>query len=189
MSVLTVRHVTVYRYSEAVGLGEHRMMFRPRESHDLRLIRTGLAITPLPVELRWLHDPFDNSVAIANFEGATRELRFESLVTLEHFESTVPEYPLEDYAQLYPFRYSDGDFSNLGRGLTNHYPSRETGSWALQFLDDSTTTATMKILRSMTHGIRDNFSYTRRIEKGVQTPDETLRNRRIFMVAVVVESS
>ena len=40
MSSLTVRHSTVYRYREPVGLGEHRMMFRPRESHDLRLIRT-----------------------------------------------------------------------------------------------------------------------------------------------------
>jgi transglutaminase-like putative cysteine protease len=35
----------------------------------------------------------------------------------------------------------------------------------------------MKILRAMTHGIRDQFTYIRRIEKGVQTPDETLKNR------------
>src|ERR1019366_5820447 len=41
MSFLTVRHSTVYRYREPVGLGEHRMLFRPRESHDLRLIRTN----------------------------------------------------------------------------------------------------------------------------------------------------
>src|SRR5882757_8558633 len=111
MAFLTVRHVTTYRYSEPVGLGEHRMMFRPRESHDLRLIRTGLTISPTPARLRWLHDPFDNSVAVATFEGPTSELRFESVVTLEHFESTVPEYPLEECAQLYPFRYSDGDLS------------------------------------------------------------------------------
>ena len=46
MSFLTVHHSTVYRYREPVGLGEHRMMFRPRASHDLRLIRTNLLITP-----------------------------------------------------------------------------------------------------------------------------------------------
>jgi transglutaminase-like putative cysteine protease len=177
MSYLTVRHATVYRYSEPVGLGEHRMMFRPRASHDLRLIHTGLAITPQPAQLRWLHDPFDNSVAIAAFEGTTRELRFESTVTLEHFESTVPEYPLADYARLYPFRYSDEDFPTLARGLAPHYPGPETGSWALQFLDPDSTTGTMKILRSMTCGIRDQFTYTRRVEKGVQTPAETLRTR------------
>jgi transglutaminase-like putative cysteine protease len=178
MSLLTVHHSTVYRYSEPVGLGEHRMMFRPRESHDLRLIRTRLAITPQPANLRWLHDPFDNSVAIAAFEGTTRELSFESTVTLEHFESTVPEYPLEDYAKTYPFRYSDEDFPNLARGLAPHFPSWETSNWALQFLDPDTSTGTMKILRSMTRGIRDQFVYTRRVEKGVQTPDETLWRRR-----------
>ena len=71
MSLLTVRHVTVYRYSRPVGLGEHRMMFRPRESHDLRLLSSKLEITPRPASLRWLHDAFDNSVAVATFDGAT----------------------------------------------------------------------------------------------------------------------
>ncbi|MEO8371385.1 MAG: transglutaminase family protein [Candidatus Solibacter sp.] len=175
MAYLTVRHTTVYRYSQAVGLGEHRMMFRPRASHDLRLIQTGLTITPTPARLRWLHDPFDNSIAVANFEDDTTELRFESVVTLEHFESTVPDYPLADYAQSYPFEYSGEDLSNLGQGLTNHFPNEAVGAWALQFLDESTSTPTMKLLRGMTHGIRDQFTYARRIEKGVQSPDETLR--------------
>src|SRR5579871_4495793 len=178
MAYLTVRHRTVYRYTEPVGLGEHRMMFRPRESHDLRLIRSSLAISPEPEQLRWLHDPFDNSVAIAKFRGTTRELRFLSTVTLEHFESTLPEYPIEESAKTYPFRYSDEDFTNLARGLANHYPSAEVNSWALQFLDAGSSTETMKILRGMTRGIREQFQYTRRIEKGVQRPEETLRGGR-----------
>src|SRR3979409_414982 len=95
MSFLTVHHSTVYRYREPVGLGEHRMMFRPRESHDLRLIRTNLLITPRPAHVRWLHDPFDNSVAVATFEGTTSELRFESTGTLEHFEKYMLGNPLE----------------------------------------------------------------------------------------------
>ena len=122
MYVLTMQHFTVYRYREPVGLGEHRMMFRPRESHDLRLIRTALVIAPQPAHLRWLHDPFDNSVAVATFEGTMCELRFESTVTLEHFEASMPEYPLEEYAQMYPFRYSEEDFPNLARALAHHYP-------------------------------------------------------------------
>ncbi len=178
MSVLTVHHSTVYRYSEPVGLGEHRMMFRPREGHDLRLLRTNLIITPTPVRLRWLHDPFDNSVAVATFAGTTSELRFESTVTLEHFENSMPEFPLEEYAQTYPFRYSDEDFPNLGRALTNHYPGQAVADWALQFLDAADSTDTVKILRGMTLGIREQFTYARRTEKGVQSPDETLLTRR-----------
>ncbi len=109
MSLLTVRHVTVYRYSRPVGFGEHRMMFRPRESHDLRLLTSKLDITPRPASLRWLHDAFDNSVAVATFDGKTTELRFDSTITLEHVETSVPDYPLEDYAQTYPFRYSEDE--------------------------------------------------------------------------------
>src|SRR5579863_4323279 len=160
MSFLTVQHSTVYRYREPVGLGEHRMMFRPRASHDLRLIRTELNITPEPVHLRWLHDPFDNSVAVATFEGTTTELRFESTVTLEHFETSMPEYPLEDYARTYPFRYSDQDLPTLVRALTPHYPDRSVSGWALECLDPSETTGTIKILRTMTGAIREQFTYT-----------------------------
>jgi transglutaminase-like putative cysteine protease len=174
VSLFTVRHSTAYRYREPVRLGEHRMMFRPRESHDLRLIESTLAITPQPSQLRWLHDPFDNSVAVATFEGTTSDLRFDSSVTLEHFEYSPPDYALEDYARTYPFRYSDEDFPNLERGLAPHYPSARVSEWALQFLDSSAHTDTLKVLRAMTHGIREQVVYVRRLEKGVQTPDETL---------------
>jgi transglutaminase-like putative cysteine protease len=178
MPRLTVRHSTTYTYGEPVYPGEHRMMFRPRDSHDLRLIETNLIITPEPTDLRWLHDPFDNSVAIATFEGRTRELSFESTVTLDHFENSPPEYQLEDYARSYPFRYSDEDFPNLALALTRNEPDKAVSNWALQFLDDSDSTGTLKILRAITYGIREQFIYTRRIEKGVQTPSETLRERR-----------
>ncbi len=178
MSFLTVRHLTVYRYSEPVGLGEHRMMFRPRESHDLRLLRSRLDITPRPADLRWLHDPFDNSVAIATFDSSTVELRFDSVVALEHLETTLPDYPLEEDAKTYPFQYSDDELPNLGRALSHHYPSDEVRRWADQFLDPSGKTGTMNLLRSITLGIKKNFLYTRRSEKGVQSPNETLESRR-----------
>jgi len=39
MPVLTVTHTTTYRYANPVTFGEHRMMMRPRDSHDLRLMK------------------------------------------------------------------------------------------------------------------------------------------------------
>ena len=177
MSLLTVRHVTVYRYSEPVELGEHRMMFRPRESHDLRLLESSLEIAPTPTRLRWLHDAFDNSVAVATFDGPAAELRFDSSVTLEHFEDTPPEYPLEEYAKTYPFRYSDEDLANLARALVNQHGGDSLSRWVSQFLDPSGAVGTMSLLRSMTLAIRQDFQYTRRTEKGVQSPSETLASR------------
>jgi transglutaminase-like putative cysteine protease len=154
------------------------MMFRPRESHDLRLIQADLTIVPKPAHLRWLHDTFDNSVAVATFEGTTSELRFESAVVLEHLETSLPEYPLEDYARTYPFRYADEDFPNLERALEISSTNESVSRWALQFLDPTDSTDTMKVLRAMTRGIAQQFTYTRRIEKGVQTPQMTLHRMR-----------
>lgn len=175
--LLTVRHVTLYRYSKPVKLGEHRMMFRPRESYDLRLIQTTLNIVPRPTDLRWLHDVFDNSVAIAKFDDTTSELRFESTVTLEHLETALPDYALEECAKNYPFRYPDEDFPDLVRGLQRHYPGDDVSRWVLRFLAPAASTDTMVLLEAMTLAIHDDFIYTRREEKGVQRPEETLRLR------------
>jgi len=45
MPSLTIRHVTTYRYRQPVAFGEHRMMLRPRDSHNQRVIEARLEIT------------------------------------------------------------------------------------------------------------------------------------------------
>ena len=178
MRLLTVRHVTTYRYSEPVRFGEHRMMFRPRESHDLRLVSTQLDILPRPSNIRWLHDVFDNSVAIATFDdNAASELRFDSTVTLEHIETALPDYALEIGARAYPFQYSNDERPDLISARTRQYPRDDLGPWTMRFLASCGSTTTMGLLQSMTRGIKEEFAYVRRNEKGVQSPGETLRLR------------
>jgi len=62
MTVLSVSHLTLYRYRQPVSFGEHRIMFRPRDSFDQKLIEATLDITPPPRDLRWLHDVSGNCV-------------------------------------------------------------------------------------------------------------------------------
>ena len=176
MHLLTVRHVTTYRYSEPVSFGEHRMMFRPRESHDLRLVSTKLEILPRPSDIRWLHDVFDNSVAIATFDETASELRFDSTVTLEHIETALPDYALEIGARTFPFLYSNDERPDLISALTRQYPGDDLGPWTERFRS-SGSMSTMTLLHSMTCGIKEEFAYLRRSEKGVQSPGETLRRQ------------
>lgn len=178
VSVLTVRHITGYRYAEPVRLGEHRMMFRPRESHDLRLIRTRLTITPEPSRLRWMHDVFDNSLAIASFDGATAALVFDSEVTLEHTEAPLPDYALEEDAQQFPFTYAPDEKPDLVRALERQHVERDVDTWVARFVPGSGTIGTMALLRAINLGIREEFAYSRRPERGVQSPSETLLKRR-----------
>src|SRR6202030_636293 len=113
------------------------MMFRPRESHDLRLVRTRLAITPAPARLRWLHDVFDNSVAVATFEGTTRELRFESNIALEHTETAAPDYALEAQARGYPFLYAADELPELLRALARQCPEDDLDDWIAGLLNSA----------------------------------------------------
>lgn len=176
--LLTVRHVTIYRYREPVRLGEHRMMFRPRESHDLRLLTTKLEISPRPANLRWLHDVFDNSVAIATFDGKTAELQFVSTVTLEHRESTLPDYVLDATARTFPFRYPEDEEPDLVGALLRRHPAADVDRWAARFVKTDGPIDTMVLLHKMTLGISEGFVYERRTQKGVQTPGETLDRGR-----------
>src|ERR1700757_861327 len=103
MPRLTIHHKTEYRYARPVAFGEHRIMLRPRDGHDLRVLQSLLDITPVPVQLRWIHDVFGNSVAIATFDERADLLAFVSEVTVEH--NLEEEFALtpDDPAYFYPF--------------------------------------------------------------------------------------
>jgi hypothetical protein len=46
MPILTIRHVTTYHYKRPVAFGEHRMMLRPRDDDDQKVLESALEITP-----------------------------------------------------------------------------------------------------------------------------------------------
>lgn len=177
MPVLCVHHVTTYSYRQPVAFGEHRMMFRPREGHDQRLIEAKLEITPEPSEVRWLHDVFGNSVAIASFTGRARELRFDSSVRIDHVPVNALDYPIEHDAGTYPFSYDVEDMPDLARSIERQYadPDHELERWARQFLRRDGRTGTRDLLAAMTHGVRQQLAYLARSERGVQEPLQTLR--------------
>jgi transglutaminase-like putative cysteine protease len=177
MPVLTVRHVTTYRYKQPVAFGEHRMMLRPRDSYDQKLLETRLSITPDPVDIRWVHDVFGNCVAIARFAGRAQELRFESVIRLDHSPSNALDFQIEDYARRYPFTYGSDDMPDLLRSIERQYldPEHEVDRWARQFLRQDGRTETTELLAAMTYAIKQNLTYVSRDESGIQDPVRTLR--------------
>ncbi len=177
MPVLGVHHVTTYRYRQPVAFGEHRMMFRPREGHDQRLIEATLKITPEPAELRWQHDVFGNSVGIARFAGRARELRFDSRILLDHAPVNALDYPIGQDAETYPFAYDVEDLPDLARSIERQYPDpdHKVERWARSFVRRDGATGTRDLLSAMTHGVRQRFTYIARSERGVQEPLLTMR--------------
>jgi len=179
MPLLTIHHKTEYRYAHPVAFGEHDIMLRPRDSHDLRVLSSDLEIEPRPASLRWIHDVFGNSVAIATFDERSDRLSFVSTAKVEH--NPAEEFALtpDDPAYFYPFLHDDDEFPDLVQFITPQYgdPNGELSAWALNFLDDEAPTPTFKILSGMTHGIRNAFAYRKRHEHGTQHPLDTLQTK------------
>jgi transglutaminase-like putative cysteine protease len=177
MTVLTVSHKTVYRYAQPVRFGDHRMMLRPRDSHDLRLLDTALSISPSGT-VRWLHDMFGNSIAIASFHEPAAELAVHSTFHAEHFPLAERSFAteLEPFAQSYPFSYSVEDIPDLSRAMERHYPdpTHAVDDWTRRILRATNSRSTADILLALTKAIRAEFQYVQRDQMGTQSPAETL---------------
>jgi len=180
MPLLIIRHMTRYSYSHPVSFGEHRIMMRPRESFDQRMVSARLDIDPLPASLRWVHDVFGNSLALARFEGRATGLTVTSTTQLEHAPLAGHQIEIEDYARLFPFTYSSEDMPDLLRSIERQHldPEREVDGWARKFVANDGLTETVALLAEMAAAIRRNFTYVARHAKGTQTPLETLARRQ-----------
>ena len=177
MTILRVTHRTTYVYGKPVEFGDHRLMSRPRDSHDLRLIDTTLVIDPPANAIRWIHDVFGNSIAIVSFKAAPCErLVFESGFRAEHFPAEGEALEVESYARKFPFSYSDQDAMDLAHTRDRHYPDPEhkIDAWAKGILERTEGGETLAALTAMTAAIREQFKYEAREAAGVQTPLETL---------------
>lgn len=178
MTLLSVRHETVYRYANPVRFGEHRMLVRPRDSMEQTLESFGLAIRPKPVSLRWMHDVFGNGIAIAEFGEAAEELRIVATMVLDHTPELTPAFEIEARAKTYPFDYGDVDLVDLTPTLRRQFPDEiEVDQWARRFLDPRGVTNTGHLLATMTLGIKESFQYLRRPDPGTQRPSTTLSTR------------
>lgn len=173
---LRVTHTTTYSYSEAVEFGEHRLMVRPRDSHDLRLLDATLSIEPTG-HVRWLYDVFGNSVAVITFDAASDKLRITSDIVIDRYPSQGVAVGVEDYAKKLPFSYPATEIPDLGRTIERHYsdPERVVAEWTRGLLErDDVDGQTEAFLSAITHAIKNDFQYTERHEPGVQDPIETI---------------
>lgn len=179
MPTVTIRHVTTYRYRQPVAFGEHRMMLRPRDSHDQRVIEAGVEISPAPESLRFVQDSFGNHVGIARFSGRAQELRFASVVRVEQAPAGAADLDLADDVRSFPVDYDSDETPDLALCIARHHadPDDEVGRWAHRFLPPDGAVGACELLARLARGIQQGFVYRRRETKGIQPPLETLRLR------------
>lgn len=174
-----IRHVTTYRYREPVRFGEHRVMFRPRDSHDLRVLATDLQVSPA-ADIRLIQDPHSNSVALVQPREPADRLDIACTFTIEHARTHNLELPLLPRAQVYPVAYTLDERLDLEQYLRPHHddPQGELTRWALGFVTSPEAGGDPRLgLVAMNRRIRETFRYAARDEEGTQAPLDTLRSR------------
>jgi transglutaminase-like putative cysteine protease len=171
---LTIRHRTTYRYARPVVLQPHRMILRPRSSHDVVVLASSLVCCP-DAQLDWTQDVFGNLIATGTFEGPTSELVISSNLIVEQLAEAWPVFGIAPEAHSFPFQYSRDDLADLGAlNIPEHDdPEGRLDAWAHAFVRGATTD-TLSLLKDLNAGVLGPVAYRVRDEEGTQTPLETL---------------
>ena len=174
MRRLNISHVTEYQFYAPVFLLPHRLLLRPRESHNVRIESSTLDIYP-GHSLQWKRDVLDNSVALASFAEPSDRLRIASNVVIQHYEDNPFDFLVDDYAVSHPFDYAEAERTDLAPFLQAVYPA-DQGS-VRNWLDETglqRPRETFTLLDQMNRRIAGQFFYQMREEPGVQPPALTL---------------
>ncbi len=168
-------HRTYYNYSSNVTLGEHRLLLRPREDHELRI--ESFILNSIPkAKILWHRDVEGNSVAIATFSGQTQQLLIESELIIQQYNESPLDFIVDNYAITFPFQYKNDDYFLLSPYMI--LPKKETREllnnmiYTIYKIGEQIETYTL--LQRLSEYIYRTFSYTIREEPGVQTVEQTL---------------
>lgn len=171
---LKIVHRTIYRYDRPVAFGEHRLMLRPRDGHDLRILDSSLRVSP-QADVRWAYDTFGNSIAFLSFHAPAAELRIESALRLRRYGLDDPLSRIRGLGGVYPFAYDPDDAADLAPMLALLHPEEggEVSGWMAGLWSVPPNEA-VTLLHALSVAIHERFGYRRRVEYGVQSPGETI---------------
>jgi transglutaminase-like putative cysteine protease len=174
LTAIRIQHTTTYRFSEPVHFSPHRLMLRPRESRELRLMSHILTIEPDAVTT-WAHDVSGNAIASATFVKMASTLVIDSVVDILLNAVEWPVFDIAASAISYPIHYSENEETDLGALAIAQYPDpgEKLQKWARGFVR-SNPTDTLSLLKDLNAGVAQRVRYQSREVEGTQSPLETL---------------
>jgi len=176
LTKLRIHHETVYTYTKRVKFGQHRLVVRPREGHDLRVESMNLTVSPA-AEVRWIRDVFGNSIALLWFEKGAKELRIASDVLISR-GSPYAHRKHDKVPTPFPPVYDPLEGAVVAAYQQLSYPA-DAGAVAKWLLGQAPTPPkdTESLVRLLNRAITKRIKYVRRDERGVQTPAQTIERQ------------
>ena len=174
LTKLEITHRTTYEYHEKLVFGVHKLMLRPRESRNLRLISHTLELSPAAT-ITWANDVAGNAVASATFKAPADTLVIDSFAELELDVEQWPVFDIAASAIDYPFLLSEDEMLDLGALRLQTYLDSDgrLRDWAQGFIT-GTSTNTLALLKDLSAGVAARITYEYRETDAAQSPTETL---------------
>lgn len=175
MSRLGIVHRTTYRYARPVVLGQHRLVLRPREGHDLNVESMTLTISPAH-QLIWTRDVFGNSVALVRFVEPGETLSIESHVVIDRSAPFPTRSPHQPFYVPFPVAYDplEVPIAAVYQGLSFPNATGALSEWLDTALADRDPKDAEGILLALCKRVHGRIRYQQRSERGVQDPETTL---------------
>lgn len=171
-----VHHKTVYSYDRPTDLSPHVFRLRPAPHCRTPIQAYALHISPKDHFINWQQDPFGNYLARVVFPEKTRELSVEVDLVAELTVINPFDFFVEEYAEMFPFRYDD----QLEESLKPYLEIREKGPLLEAWLADvdRSEQKIVDFLVALNQRVQRDIAYEVRMEPGVQTCEETLSSAR-----------
>jgi transglutaminase-like putative cysteine protease len=178
MSVLlSLRHLTRYRYDRPVALGPHEVRLKPAPVRPTSLAAYDLAVRPAPRTTKWYHDAAGNAVARLLFDERTPGLELEVSLAIELAPVNPFDFLVAPDAERFPFRYDEATRAELCAWLAPAEDGGRLRDWlgAFRCAERPEGGSTVELLVGLNRRLRSEVAYVAREEHGVQSAEETLR--------------
>ncbi len=173
---VALTHRTAYSYDRPIMLGPQIIRLRPAPHSRTPIPSYSLTLKPDQHFLNWQQDAFGNFLARMVAPAKTEE--FSVTVDLIADLSVINPFDffLEESAGEWPFRYSE-----LERAELAPYLSHETAGPLLQRyvdgIDKTKGQNTIDFVVELNRQLESVIDYVIRMEPGVQTPEQTLKQK------------
>ena len=177
---IALEHRTTYRFDRPIAIGPHVIRLRPAPHTRTPIEAYSLTISPSDHFINWQQDPFGNYLARVVFPNKARALDFTVGLVADMKVINPFDFFIESYAETYPFGYPPELASDLKPYLDT--PESEVGPLVNEWVEASGTPPPdgqpiVEFLSALNAAIYRDVAYSVRMEPGVQTPEETLRQR------------
>jgi transglutaminase-like putative cysteine protease len=193
MKRIRIVHKTEYHYNQPVKFGPHRAMLRPREGHDVHIVRGRLDVEPTAT-VRYLRDIYGNSIAILTFAELSQKLSVLAEVDVDLYDDDAIECLIEPSARDFPFQYAPEEQLEVVTYRLPSYPYEgpRLQEWLRELYRPGEVVGTFDLLNKLNTSIYQSFRYSLREDPGVQLPCDTIargsgscRDFAVFMMEAV----